>query len=153
MKTIQHFRYAILLVLCIAVAGCKKSSDSGSGTTTNLLTSASWKETTTEWQTVGGTWISPASQNVLTLSFSTLTFFDNNTYLGAGGYTGTWKLSSDNSQIIVVTSNGKTSTMNVAALTATTLQLTCPLDNTYYTLAPVTHAITYYSTERDTFTH
>jgi len=132
---------------------CKKSSNSGSGTTTNLLTSASWKETTTEWQTTAGVWISPAPQNALTLSFSTLTFFDNNTYLGAGGYAGTWKLSSDNSQIIVVTSNGKTSTMNVATLTGSSLQLTCPLDNTYYTVAPTTHVITYYSTERDTFTH
>jgi hypothetical protein len=153
MKTIQQLRYAALIIALIMATGCKKSSNSGSGTTTNLLTSASWKETTTEWQTVAGVWISPASQNVLTLSFSTLTFFDNNTYLGAGGYTGTWKLSSDNSQIIVVTSNGKTSTMNVATLTATTLQLTCPLDNTYYTVAPGTHAITYYSTERDTYSH
>ncbi len=147
----------LLLWSCmlIVTAGCKKGTNgSSSDNTVKLLTSTSWQKKTVEWQTTAGAWISPAPQNALVVASSTLTFFDNNTYLGVGGISGTWKLSSDNSQISVVTSNGKSSTMNVATLTSSSLQLTCPLDNTYYTITYTpTYSITYYTTERDTFTH
>ena len=147
-------------VCCILIAtlSCKKNS-SANDTTTNLLTSASWKLTKIEWQTTAtGAWVdeSKGSNFYMPISALGLTFSDGGGYIANAGLngtlTGTWKLSSDKTTLTFFTSNATSPSVAVTSLTATTLQITTALTNVY-TVTNNPYTITYYSTERDTYTH
>ena len=143
---------AIALLALAGIAGCKKSGDA-SAATANLLTSAPWQRTKVEWQTTAGAWVDRStSYSDLPISAGTVTFSDNGTYLLLGGKVGTWKLSDDKTQLSILTSAGASSTITVAALTGTGLQLTIPLTNEY-TVTYNPYVMTNYVIERDTYAH
>jgi len=144
--------------MLVVTLGCKKNS-STNDTTTNLLTSASWKLAKVEWQTTTtGAWVDVSKGNSLYMPISALglTFSNDGGYIANAGLngtvTGTWKLSSDKSTLTFFTSSATSPSVIVTALTATSLQMTTALTNVY-TVTNNPYTITYYSTERDTYTH
>jgi len=153
------FSCIITFLLLITATSCKKSSSANDATTTNLLTSASWKLTKVEWQTTAtGAWVdeTKGSNFYMPISAVGLTFSDGGGYVANAGLngslTGTWKLSSDKSTLTFFTNSATSPSVTVTSLTATTLQMTTALTNVY-TVVTNPYTITYYSTERDTYTH
>lgn len=140
---------AWVAVSCIAGSGCKKDSTATSNA--KLLTSAPWKQTKDEWQqTVSGAWVDQVAAGKAVLSTAVLTFFDNNTWSINGGAYGTWQLSGNDTQLTMLGSTG--TSVTVATINSTTLQLTGPQTNEY-TVTMNPYVITYYSTERDSYSH
>lgn len=153
-KNLRLTAIAVSGLLSTALYSCSKSNNSANidAATTNL-TSAPWQRTKVEWQTTAGVWVDRAgAYNDLPISAGTVTFSTNGTYLLLGGKYGTWNLSADKTQLNILTSTGANSTITVAALSSTALQLTIPLTGEY-TVTNNPYSITNYTTERDTYTH
>jgi hypothetical protein len=162
MKSIKTYLMLAAVSAALCAASCKKGDATAQQGTPSFLTSAPWKSPKSEWRTTGGTWMAPPSWASLNGGYPpTITFLENNTYVttnanGSSGASGTWQLSADRQQLILVNSNGSSMTATIATLTATTLQLSKPQDPTKnYTLegSGTTAKYTYYDTERTTFTH
>lgn len=152
-------RTILLLAAVISAAmltSCKKSDQKKEAT--NLLTTSPWKFASLEWRTTSGAWVAPPSWGSVPDYPLSMTLLDNNTYTtgtSTGSY-GTWQLSADKSQLIMFTKSGSSITATIATLTATSLQLTTPMDPTKtYTVegSGAGAKYTYYDTERTTFTH
>lgn len=154
MKTAFAIKKFLTFAALLALASCGKKDDaapSASGTA-GLLTASPWKLEKTEWrQTDGGKWVAQASAQ------QTLSFFGNNTYSSGGSATssGTWQLSGDNARLTIYNgSSGRSATLAIEALTASTLQLTTPLTDTYtVSSGGGGPAYVYYDEERATYGH
>lgn len=145
---------AAVCMLALFAASCKKG-DQGKQHT-NYLTSGPWKNPVTEWRTTGGSWTSPSWTSVTYPP--SITFLENGTYITgtSSGSAGTWQLSGDGQQLILVNAKGTSLTATIASLSGGTLQLSTPLDPKYtYSVegSGSNSKYTYYDTERTTFSH
>jgi hypothetical protein len=158
MKRTSNFLTIAAACMAAALSGACKKADSGKQQT-NHLTSASWKAPKSEWRTTGGTWASPPSWASQTGGYPpTITFLDNGTYTtgSTSGSSGSWQLSADGRQLVLIGSNGSSMTATIDAMTTTTLQLSKPMDpQKTYTIegSSPNYKYTYYDTERTTFSH
>jgi hypothetical protein len=136
----------ILFVLSSLYTSCSKGSSGSSGTSNvTLLTSASWKLQKYEYQK-SGAWIAdpdPKSMSAITISFSTNNSFLEITGTSNSQSTGTWAISSDNTQF-TVTGGTFPAIYTLNQLDQSTLVIT------YVTY---TFTATGYTNERKTFTH
>lgn len=162
---LRHMANAPLLLFALFMwaafaTSCKKGESAKQQT--NLLTSAQWKSPKSEWKTTGGAWTSPPSWASQTGGYpATITFLDNGTYVtanasGSAGASGTWQLSADKLQLILINTGGSSMTATIATLSGSALQLSKPLDSSQnYTVegSGPSAKYTYYDTERTTFAH
>ena len=142
------------VIAALITASCKKSDNAIAKEQTNFLTTGSWKNVSTEWQTTGGAWVPPPTWASATYP-SVLTFLETYTYTSNLGAAGTWQYSTDKKQIILMR-NAVSFTATIEVLNGSALQLSRPMDpNTTYTTQTVNGSTTYtyYNKERTNFTH
>jgi hypothetical protein len=145
-KNLRLTAVAVFGLFATALYSCSKGNSGSTGTSnTALLTSASWKLAKYEYQK-NGTWIadpSPNSMSPITISFAT-----NNSFLEISGTynsqsSGTWAMSSDNTQI-TITGGTFPAIYALNQLDQSSLVIT-------YTSYPFTASG--YTNERKTFSH
>jgi len=145
MKTLQQLSFAVLCIALI-ITGCGKNNNA-STSTANLLVSGTWNLQLPQYQKADGTWINEPDWQV-TLTSMTLAFTASNTFSqlanGSLSHSGTYSLSSDNSQITIVGGALIAATYSIDQLTQSSLVIT---DHSQYYFAGTT-----YNARRLTFT-
>lgn len=152
MKAIKTYALLAALFAATLLPSCKKSDQAKESA--KLLTTGPWNTGGTEWQTTAGAWVPDPGIAVADYP-AVLTFFDNGTYTAGAtsGSAGTWQLSADRTQLVMINSRGSSLTVNIAALTSSSLQLAHPLPSGTYTYNTTTRVTTYYTSSRTSFTH
>ncbi|WP_214073572.1 hypothetical protein [Mucilaginibacter sp. dw_454] len=152
MKAIRTYALLAALLWGSSLASCKKSEQAKEKS--SLLTTAAWKPGAMEWQTTQGNWITPPSWAGAEY-LAPITFYDNGTYTTGttSGSAGAWQLSTDKTQLVMVSSGGTSSTVTIASLTANSLQLSHALPADTYDYNVSTKVTTNFTNTRTTFSH
>ena len=154
----KQIAITLLSIAVIALQGCKKGTSFDNEPiktkTLRYLTQSTWKQTSLEYKTQNGTWVTmPLSATALAYTYAFTTTGDyNGTYTvynsnNTVNSTGAWVVVGDNTQLALNFSI----TYDFAILNDTTMQwaLTGSIPYT----DPATHVTTQYYGMRETFSH
>jgi hypothetical protein len=123
----------------IILSSCKKDGGASTTSRATLLTGGKWTLQKSETQQKDGSWVADPTSSYVT----TIEFHDDKTFTAmTGGSTGigTWRLSDDNSQLVLANTGGTVRTYDLLQLTSVIFQFT-----------PAGYSPTDYMHKRDTY--